>query len=295
MKEKKPFRSQKVRLEMRVRSNVMTSSRVKTTCWSSLLLVAFLSSPWLAAQAAPSDSLLSGFAPVGDYLLEVDGQLVPQAQIYLSQKAPAYLVLAPGISPAILLVPRSGGVHAVERGDTVSRADGSVDIQADAELAPEGKFTVEKNRVVFPFQGHRVVMKEKPPLLGVQSVAGLKEYSGEYAHLAEAYSPSREVLRALREQPSAVKVRVYFGSWCPFCKRYVPRMVRVAEELAGSRVAVDYYGLPRALSSDPVSGEMGIKRVPTGIVYKNGREVGRIDETGEWEEPELALQKILGP
>ncbi len=120
----------------------------------------------------------------------------------------------------------------------------------------------------------------------------MQEYSADYVRAAAAYSPSRPILERLRSESRAVTVEVYFGSWCPFCQQVLPRIMRVGEELAGSNIRVDYYGLPRGFGSDPKASALKITGVPTGVVFIGGREAGRI--TGNaWKIPELSLNKIL--
>ncbi len=111
---------------------------------------------------------------------------------------------------------------------------------------------------------------------------------------ATAYTPSIPVLAKLRSQTEDVQVLVFFGSWCSACKQMVPRIMKVDEQLDGSKVQIDYYGLPqgRAFSADTKASAMGIKSVPTGVVFLNGREIGRINGNG-WKIPELAINNVL--
>ena len=54
-------------------------------------------------------------------------------------------------------------------------------------------------------------------------------------------------------------------------------------------VSFEYYGLPRPFDDEPVALKANIRAVPTGVVYRDGKEIGRI-EGGEWKIPELALK-----
>jgi thiol-disulfide isomerase/thioredoxin len=90
-----------------------------------------------------------------------------------------------------------------------------------------------------------------------------------------------------------VKITVFFGSWCPHCQQKVPIAMRLARELAGSKVKFDFYGLPHGFSNDAQAQRYGVKAVPTGIVYVNGKEVGRISGDG-WESPEATLRNLVG-
>jgi hypothetical protein len=68
--------------------------------------------------------------------------------------------------------------------------------------------------------------------------------------------------------------------------------MKVATELEGSHINVEFYGLPRGWGEHPVAGPLEIKVVPTAIVYIDDQEVGRI--TGnKWQSPEQTLIEIL--
>ena len=109
------------------------------------------------------------------------------------------------------------------------------------------------------------------------------------------YKATKEAIaRALKNEPKTVKVRVFFGSWCPHCRTHIPFLLRVEDELRGSHVTFEYIGLPRPPQAwqDPEVKRLKIGGVPTGVVYVGGKEVGRI--TGEgWNAPEVLLNKIV--
>ena len=72
----------------------------------------------------------------------------------------------------------------------------------------------------------------------------------------------------------------------------VPRIMKLAEKLEGSKISFDFYGLPRGIVSDPEATRVDIHAVPTGVIYREGREIGRIEGAG-WKVPELALNNLL--
>ena len=65
------------------------------------------------AQGIPSDSVLKGFQPSGDYVLIVNGKPVPAAEIYQNDQVPAILVLSSTLPSPVLLTPRAGSVETV--------------------------------------------------------------------------------------------------------------------------------------------------------------------------------------
>lgn len=248
-----------------------------------------------AGAQVPADAVLRDFQPTGDYLLVVDGKLVAKAEIYSSQRAAAFLILASTFESPVLLSPRSGTVESVDLMKVVKKADGTIDILADATLAQLGSFRLAGEEIAFTAYGRQGRLKAKPPLVGSHPRADLVAHSPEYARGAASYSPNPRVLAELRQLGKPVKVRVFFGSWCSTCKRYLPNALRVEEELNGSAVGFEYYGIdsPPDGWKDPELKRMGVTSVPTGVVYVGGREAGRITTPAAWAELESSLSSIV--
>lgn len=267
--------------------------RVSTWLGSDVLLVVGLALALPAAIGAQASYSIGDFEPVG-YVLEIDGQTVARAEIFQSRAAGAFLILTSDLSAPVMVRLRDAQVVTVNLMKINRTADGRVELLPDATLATQGTFRVTADRggLEFAVDGRGVELREKPPLLGWQGISGLEEHSPEYRRSADAYRPSGPILSKLREQSEEVLVRVYFGSWCGACKQMVPRIMKVAEQLEGSRVRFDFYGLPHGIVSDPEAGKNNITGVPTGVVYVDGEEIGRISGNG-WKVPELAINNLL--
>ncbi|MES1211111.1 MAG: thioredoxin family protein, partial [Acidobacteriota bacterium] len=101
-------------------------------------------------------------------------------------------------------------------------------------------------------------------------------------------------LQALKKTPRPVNVRVYFGSWCPFCREHVPLLLKVEDQLTASgisKIHFEYYGMPHDFN-DPELKRLEIKTVPTAILTVDGREIGRM-EAADWDVPEATLARLL--
>lgn len=246
------------------------------------------------AAAQGADAVLRDFQLTGDWVIEVGGKPAKNAEIYFSQRVPGYLIVAPELASPTLLLPRERTVNTVSFMKLAKRG-GAIDVLADAEVTPVGRMVPEGEAARFSVDGKTFVMKPRPHLLGSNDLAGMLGYSPEYRRKAAAYKPDAAALAALKAAKQPVKVRVYFGSWCPYCSQHVPHLLRVAEELRGSRVSFEFYGLPQgpAFATDPAAKRDDVHGVPTGIVYVGGREAGRI-EGGEWVKPEQTLREIVG-
>ena len=194
-------------------------SRSRRAAVSLALLLACAGVSAAAAQGVPSDAVLRDFQPIGDYTLWFDGKDVPTAQIYQSE-APAMLIMSSALPAPVLLMPREGTVSTVPIMKIAKQPDGSVDLLADAVLAPQGRFQAVDDVVGFTVAGKPAKLKTRPPLLGLKNAAALKAYSPTYTRGAQSYRPNGQTIANLKKTARPVKVQVFFGSWCSFCKHY---------------------------------------------------------------------------
>jgi thiol-disulfide isomerase/thioredoxin len=261
-----------------------------STVAAGVFISAVMVSP-LWCQEATGGSPLEGLYPNGDYLLEINGEKIPQAEFYLAERVPALAVLVPEKPSLVLLSPGTSAVQTFPSSQLTRKPDGTLDLPADS-AADQGKLRILASWIVFEVDGVEWTLKPKPWLLGVQDIPTLLRSNPEYRWRSGAYTPDKAVIDELGNHSKNVKVRVYFGTWCAFCKRYVPLMMKVASALEGSPIAIEFYGLPRGWSRHPVAGPLKITAVPTGIVYIGEKEVGRI--TGDkWQTPEATLKEVL--
>lgn len=88
----------------------------------------------------------------------------------------------------------------------------------------------------------------------------------------QSYHPNEQILAKIREIMPEGKVITVSATWCPDCRRNVPRLARIAEHLPG-------WSFEIYPDSDENSARFGVRAIPAFIVYdKNGRELGRIIE-----------------
>lgn len=254
------------------------------------LLALALALPVLAQPAV--DSVFKDFKRTGEYLLMVNGKPVPAYEIYKNDDLPAYLIVSPAVPSPVLLTPRTMAVETVPAAKIVRQKDGTVALAADTDMKRQGEFKLEGDKVVFTSDGRKGSLVPNPPLLGTHKAPALKNHSPEYVVSARSYTPNGKALAALKKEAKPVKVKVFFGSWCPHCKQHLPYLLRVEDELKSSKIQFEYYGLPQRFSSEPEAKKYGVDQVPLGIVFVNGKEVGRI-RTNDWGSPETRLSGIL--
>ncbi len=194
------------------------------------------------APAGSAEETLDDFEVSNEYLLLFADQPQTAAALYLSQRDASFLVLAPDLPHPLLLRARTGEV--VKLDSAAIRHDAaSATVPGTAHLGVVSKLVAADDGVVFSING-RVHRLRSNALIGEHTQADLYQHSPEYRAKAAAYRPDTGPLAELRALERAVVVRVVFASWCHVCKTYLPNLLRVADELAGSRIRFEYVGLP---------------------------------------------------
>ena len=188
----------------------------------------------------------------------------------------------------------SRSVETVNLMKVAKQKDGSVDLLADAQLAPLGQFQVDGQNIVFTVEGKKVSLNPRPALTGLHKGPELLTRLPEYVRASKGYTPNAASIATLRKANRPVTVHVVFGSWCPHCRQHVPMLLRVENDLKNPKINFEYYGIqpPPDGWQDPEVKRLSVKAIPTGIVYMNGKEIGRIEGTA-WTSPEVQLAKIL--
>lgn len=98
-----------------------------------------------------------------------------------------------------------------------------------------------------------------------------------------SYLINDRIVERLKDKLKGYKFKVFFGSWCGDSKRNLPVFYKVIEEAGFSEENIETIAVDRkkeAYKQAPDREEKGlnIHRVPTFILYKNGKEVNRIVE-----------------
>lgn len=107
------------------------------------------------------------------------------------------------------------------------------------------------------------------------------------------YEVDSALLLAISARAKEMQYVVVAGTWCGDSKREIPHFLKILDKVHASPDDVQFYGVDRSKKSeDGITDQFHIDRVPTIIVLKNGKEIGRIVEHPE-ETLEKDLEKIL--
>lgn len=123
--------------------------------------------------------------------------------------------------------------------------------------------------------------REDNVLIGPVTREQIEEKVPEWVQAQVEAATDAEAARELAAVAPGAEVTVFLGTWCGDSRREVPRLWRALDETGGEvPFAIRYIGVDRE-KKEPAAAvaESGVRFVPTFIVTRDGREVGRIVET----------------
>jgi len=129
------------------------------------------------------------------------------------------------------------------------------------------------------YELHTEMYKGKPILVGKATRADLqkKPYNEWFDANYRDYRPDAGVIEKLKPVINDYDFRVILGTWCGDSQEQVPVLFKVLDQ-TGYQKQPELYCVPRNYKSYQPAIDNGVIRVPTIIVLKNGKEVGRIIE-----------------
>jgi hypothetical protein len=131
----------------------------------------------------------------------------------------------------------------------------------------------------------------KEILYGYCDRSGLSkgEFGEWFKEYYQIYEPDQSVLNQLKLKQEGIEILIILGTWCSDSQEQVPKFFKILDKIKFDKKSVQLI----CVSSDKEAGAVetanyNIQRVPTFIVYRKGREIGRIVET-----PCATLEKDL--
>jgi thiol-disulfide isomerase/thioredoxin len=124
-------------------------------------------------------------------------------------------------------------------------------------------------------------VEDKPVLVGAVSRDQIEALGPEWVQAQVEAHLDRETAAALATVEPGAEITVFLGTWCSDSRREVPRFWRALDETGGLvPFTVRYIGVSRDKKSPAeLVTANDIRYVPTFLVTRDGREVGRIVET----------------
>ncbi|PWG06169.1 thioredoxin family protein [Polaribacter aquimarinus] len=93
------------------------------------------------------------------------------------------------------------------------------------------------------------------------------------------YKPDATTISLLKKKIKGFKIKGFMGTWCGDSKRETPRFYKILELTNFNLNDLELITVNRNKKTpDNLQEGLNIKRVPTFIFYKNGKEIGRYVE-----------------
>ncbi|MEX0273216.1 MAG: thioredoxin family protein [Flavobacteriaceae bacterium] len=120
-----------------------------------------------------------------------------------------------------------------------------------------------------------------------------KPYQTWYNKNFNAYSVDTETIKSLKDDLNPYHILVFMGTWCGDSKREVPRFLKLLEaaDFPSNQLKIVAVDRRKEFYKKSPSGEewgLDIRRVPTFIFLKDGKEANRIVES-----PVVSLEKDI--
>jgi hypothetical protein len=111
-----------------------------------------------------------------------------------------------------------------------------------------------------------------------------------------AYSPNSEAVAGLKKKGDSLQIIAFMGTWCEDSHFIIPRLFRLSDAAGLSKDKISLVGTDRGKKTlGYLSEAMGVTNVPTIIVMKNGKELGRVVEYGKSGMFDKDLAEIINP
>jgi thiol-disulfide isomerase/thioredoxin len=215
--------------------------------------------------------------PSYDWVIEIDGVVDKGWKIYTgAQKTRMLLMSPPGDQALMVLVSE----RSVRPADTklIRRHENMVDCLAGCLSATRIlPLTLNGSAASFSHNGRAVTVKPRPALVGALSVADLLSDRPNISEAMDAYQPEGASVSFLRDYAKPTEVEIFFGTWCPVCEAWLPKLLKSMQAADNSKISMNLHGLPKDFSSEQeLAKQKGIRGLPTFIIRQGGVEIGRI-------------------
>lgn len=227
----------------------------------------------------------------------IDNELDRDAQVLTADSPSRLALISTKLESAIVLDVTEHTVKTFPKGSFQFGGDRtSATSESAGATKAVGKFTrVDGPIYFFVVEGKPVLIRSHPGATGEMSLDKLWDTVPVWRSVMKNYQPNIQAVDALKATDKDTTLTLAFGTWCPDSKNYVPRLIKALRAADNSKIQFKLIGIDNQFH-EPVSAvqPLRITNVPTVIVERGGREIGRIVETPSASTMEEDLAAILG-
>ena len=116
-----------------------------------------------------------------------------------------------------------------------------------------------------------------------------------YAENLKGYTPNVNAIAELKKNADSIQLLTFMGTWCEDSHFIIPKLYSLIDAAGFSKERITLIGVDRTKKTlSHLTEALNIKNVPTIIVMKNGKEVGRVVEYGKYGLFDKELGEIIG-
>lgn len=209
----------------------------------------------------------------------IDGSLERNTQT-LTTSAPRMVAVVCG-DDVFLLDPEKKTVERAARAQFAFAADRTSATTTELVSKPAGTLVqTDPSTLLVTVDGRTMLVTTHQGPTGPMTIEQLWETAPVWRSIADAYQPDPAIVARLRAIDAPITLQVALGTWCGDSRYHVPRLLKSIAIAANPNVRVELTGIGSEFTTpmDVVVGQ-NITNVPTVIVRRGDREIGRFVET----------------
>lgn len=210
------------------------------------------------------------------------GQVDRTIQVFYSETPKRMALIGPNLDRTLVLdlndntvgtLPKAALTVAVDRTSATSSASETADFVGMLTVVDETTYS-------FDFAGNSILIMRHKGLVGDVTEAQIWADVPIWQTLMGKHHADEKLVAALKKYKKETTVVIAAGTWCGDSKHYVPQLLRALHDAGNPRIHIKLVGIANKFvePADFVK-QRDIKKVPTVIVERKGREIGRIIET----------------
>lgn len=126
-------------------------------------------------------------------------------------------------------------------------------------------------------------------IVGVTTEQQIRDQHPIFDLYANRYQPDSVAIDYLSQLKDSIHIVTVLGTWCKDSKKHVPSLFKILEQSRNNLITTTYIGIDYNTHETDRTSEMYAIRVnPTFLLFRNGAEIGRIEE-----EPKLSIEQDL--
>lgn len=115
-----------------------------------------------------------------------------------------------------------------------------------------------------------------------------------YAQNLKGYTPNALAITNLKKQADSIELLVFMGTWCEDSQFIIPKLFTLVNASGFPESKLSLFGVDRNKTTiSHLAEALKVTNVPSIIVFKNGKEIGRVVEYGKYGMFDKELGEIL--